>query len=209
MPCRAIAVDCFLPGRESSDVRRKTIREFLPATQVRESLELGRSLGCTPIVYTVDGVVTDAGSNGKLNYTELSGHRPVAVSTTELLAQDVFKVIWMGEPETISGVKLPTGQSSAVQAVRTHARILEFMPSAVSKGAALAALAGSLGIDGSEAVVFGDGENDIPMFNWAGTSVAMPHGWTAAIRQATHVAPSGPMETALARGVEMVLGILE
>jgi hydroxymethylpyrimidine pyrophosphatase-like HAD family hydrolase len=123
-----------------------------------------------------------------------------------LLAHEVFKVIWMGEPELISGVGLPLSQlPPSVQAVRTHARFLEFMPASVSKGSALATLAGRLGIDRSEAIVFGDGENDIPMFDWACASVAMAHGWPAAIREATWVAPRGPTETALARGVQMVL----
>jgi len=53
-------------------------------------------------------------------------------------------------------------------------------------------------------VVFGDGENDIPMFAWAGTSVAMPHGWPAALKNASIVAPVGPPETALARGIEQL-----
>jgi HAD superfamily hydrolase (TIGR01484 family) len=54
------------------------------------------------------------------------------------------------------------------------------MPAEVSKGSALATLALRLGIPPATAVVFGDGENDIPMFEWAGMSVAMPHGWPLA-----------------------------
>ena len=195
-------------GGELSDARRETVlsRKFLPRAQAGAALEVGRSLGFTPIVYIVDGVLTDASWNGEMAfYTELAGHRPLGVSPAELLAQEVFKVIWMGEPDLISDVGLPLSQlPPTVQAVRTHARFLEFMPTDVSKGSALATLAARLGIDRSEAVAFGDGENDISMFDWASTSVAMPHGWEAAIRQATCVAPSGPMETALARGVEMV-----
>ena len=57
----------------------------------------------------------------------------------------------------------------------------------------------------ADAVVFGDGENDVPMFEWAGTSVAMPHGWALALRSAKHVAPAGPAETAFARAVDLVL----
>ena len=196
-------------GGELSDVQRTTVlsRAFLPTAQAGETLELGRSLGFTPVAYTVAGVFTGAGSNEEIEfYTEFAGHRPVGVGTAELLTQEIFKVIWMGEPDRISGVELPLSQlPPSVQAVRTHARFLEFMPASVSKGSALAVLAARLGIGPSEAVVFGDGENDIPMFDWAGVSVAMPHGWPAAIRQATLVAPDGPMETALARGVEMVL----
>ncbi len=197
-------------GGEASDVRRTTVlsRGFLSNAEAKQALELGRSLGCTPVVYTVDGVFTDAGWNGEMEfYTELSGHRPIRLSTSELLEHDVFKVIWMGEPELLSGVGSRLSQlPPSVQTVRTHGRLLEFMPASVSKGSALATLAGRLGIDRSEAVVFGDGENDIPMFEWARASVAMAHGWAAAIRQATWVAPEGPMDTALARGVEVVLG---
>jgi Cof subfamily protein (haloacid dehalogenase superfamily) len=196
-------------GGESSDVRRKTIlsRAFLPAAQAGEALELGRSFGFTPVVYTVEGVFTDAGQNEDTEfYTDLAGHSPVRVDASELLTDDVFKVIWMGKPDLISGIALPLSQLPAsMQTVRTHARFLEFMPATVSKGAALATLAGKLGIDRSEALVFGDGENDISMFDWAGASVAMAHGWPAAIRRATWMAPNGPVETALARGVENFL----
>lgn len=196
-------------GGESADVPRTTVlnRTFLPKAHAAEALELGRSLGFTPVVYNVQGVFTDAAWNNELEfYTDLSGIRPVGLSTPELLKAEAFKVIWMGEPGQISGVGLPVSQlPSSVQTVRTQMRFLEFMPAAVSKGAALATLAGHLGIDRSEAVVFGDGDNDIPMFEWASDSVAMPHGWPDAIRRAKWVAPKGPEETAFARAVEMVL----
>ena len=55
------------------------------------------------------------------------------------------------------------------------------------------------------AVAFGDGENDVPMFDWAGMSVAMPHGWPLALARAKLIAPADPPETALARGVELIL----
>ena len=54
-------------------------------------------------------------------------------------------------------------------------------------------------------VAFGDGENDVPMFEWAGMSVAMPHGWPLALARAKLIAPAGPPETALARGVDLIL----
>jgi len=196
-------------GGELSDVQRMAVlsRKFLAQGQAKEVWELGRSLGFTSVVYTVEGVVTEADWNGEMKfYTELVGSRPADVKTPELFTREVFKVIWIGEPDRLSEVKLPLGQLPAsVQTVRTHARFLEFMPASVSKGSALELLAGRLGIDPSAAVVFGDGENDIPMFNWAGGSVAMLHGWPAAIRQAKWVAPDGPRETAFARGVEMAL----
>ena len=56
-----------------------------------------------------------------------------------------------------------------------------------------------------ETVVFGDADNDIPMFEWAGESVAMPHGWPAAIKAARWVGPDGSPAEALARAVDFVV----
>jgi hypothetical protein len=123
----------------------------------------------------------------------------------ELLAWNIFKVIWMGEPADLSRAVLADAASPQVQAVRTNARFLELMPADVSKGSALGKLSLHLGIRASEAVAFGDGDNDIPMFDWAGVSVAMPHGWPLARARAKLIAPTGPAETALARAVDLVL----
>src|SRR5450756_715029 len=174
-------------GGEVSDVDRTTVlgRTFLSASDVKKTMDLGRSLGFTTVAYTVEGVVTDAKSDFEMDfYTELAGHRPVALASRDLFAREMFKVIWMGEPSALSRLSLADVAAPPVQAVRTHARFLEFMPVDASKGTALKLLAARLGIASSDAVVFGDGENDIPMFEWAGTSVAMPHGWALALRSA-------------------------
>lgn len=196
-------------GGEVADVSRQTVlsRTYFPGGLAGEVLELGRSLGFTPVVYTVDDILTNSAWNVEMEfYTELAGHRPQSRSTSDLLALDVFKVIWMGDPDRISTVKLPVPQLPAtVEVIRTNARFLEFMPAGVSKATGLATLARHLGLTPEQAVVFGDGDNDVPMFEWAGTSVAMPHSWPAALQKAKLIAPAGPMATALARGVDMVL----
>ena len=199
-------------GGEVSDVDRTTVlsRTFLSPADAKKTLELGHALGFTPVAYTVAGVATDVKPDSRSDfemkfYTDLAGHQPAVLETAELLSHEMFKVIWMGDPAALSKLSLADITSPAVQAVRTQARFLEFMPANVSKGSALERLAARLGIPSSTAVVFGDGENDIPMFEWAGVSVAMPHGWPLALRRAKHVAPAGPVETALARAVDLIL----
>ncbi|HSY17003.1 MAG TPA: Cof-type HAD-IIB family hydrolase [Candidatus Acidoferrales bacterium] len=199
-------------GGEVSDVTRSTIlgRKFMPVAEAKKALELGHSLGFTTLAYTVEGVVTDCRTDGQSDfemkgYTDLAGLQPVVLETRDLLARDTFKVIWMGDPAALTRLSLADITTPTVQAIRTQARFLEFMPVAASKGTALEILATHLGIPSADAVVFGDGDNDIPMFAWAGTSVAMPHGWPLALRNAKHVAPAGPAETAFARAVDLVL----
>ena len=195
-------------GGEVSDAARKTIlsRRFLLPAEAAQIMEAGRARGFSIVGYTVEGVFTDSETNLEMDfYADLTGLHPQMLARNELLARDIFKVIWMGEPADLSQVVPADATTPGMQAVRTNTRFLEFMPADVDKGSALATLAAHLGIPPSAAVTFGDGDNDISMFAWAGMSVAMPHGWPLARARAKRVAPDGPAETALARGVDLIL----
>jgi hypothetical protein len=68
--------------------------------------------------------------------------------------------------------------SSCCECVRTEypARdlsILDLLPPGVSKGWALARLAGRLGVDRKETMAIGDNWNDVDMLEWAGQGVVM------------------------------------
>jgi Cof subfamily protein (haloacid dehalogenase superfamily) len=194
-------------GGEVSDAARTTVlsRRFLQPAEVAALTDTGRTRGFSTVGYTVEGVFTDSTSDLEMDfYTDLAGHRPVVLPRNELLARDIFKVIWMGEPAGLSQVAPADVTLPRVQAVRTNTRFLEFMPADVSKGSALATLALHLGIQPAAVVTFGDGENDVPMFEWAGMSVAMAHGWPLARARAKLVTPDGSPETALARGVDLI-----
>jgi hydroxymethylpyrimidine pyrophosphatase-like HAD family hydrolase len=71
----------------------------------------------------------------------------------------------------------------------------------ITKPSGLQQLTTRLGLDAAEVMAFGDGDNDVPMFEWAGASFAMAHGWPSALQTATHITVAGPLETAFARGV--------
>jgi Cof subfamily protein (haloacid dehalogenase superfamily) len=195
-------------GGELSDTPRKTVltREFLPAASVEETLALGRALGFSSIAYSVDGIFTDSGPNERLEfYADLAGHPASRVGAPEFRHQQIFKILWAGEAPAIeASVVQANSMMAPVQAVRTHQRLLEFMPVGVSKASALKIIAERFAIQPSEVIAFGDGDNDVPMFEWAGLSVAMAHGWPSAIQRATHVSPPGEANTALARAIDLV-----
>jgi Cof subfamily protein (haloacid dehalogenase superfamily) len=198
-------------GGELSSVDRTTVlhREFMEGARVRETSELGRRLGFTVVAYAVDGIFTDATWNADLDfYAALSGYRPSLCSAEELSRRETFKMIWMGNPNDIerTAAQRPL-DPTAIEMVRTQASFLELMPVGVSKASALQILARRLNLLPSEIIAFGDGDNDVPMFEWAGFSVAMDHGWPAALKKAAYTTPEGPAETAFARGVDLVAGL--
>lgn len=198
-------------GGELSDIARRLVlnREFLPEASARKALDLGRSLGLSSVTYNVDGIYTEAGRNRGLQlYTDLSGNAPQRIDVAKLFERPIFKIIWIGEAASqIDRARAQVnGLAATAQPIRTHEHLLEFMPPGVSKASALKIMATRLSLTPSEIIAFGDGENDVPMFEWAGFSVAMPHGWPAAIKAATYTAPPGPADTAFARGVDMLFG---
>lgn len=201
-------------GGELSDLRRTVVmtsQYFLPPADVANLVQTGQILRLSPVAFGTDGVFTtvSARNNPDLEFfTNLDGHPPIRCELAQLFSRSIFKVIWVGNPSAIAANLQAAADTlaalSEIQIVQTDRRFLEFMPAAMSKASALKILADRLQLKAAETIAFGDGDNDVPMFEWAGLSVAMPHGWPAALRAASHTAPAGPMETALARGVDLL-----
>jgi len=68
-------------------------------------------------------------------------------------------------------------------------RLIEATAAGVSKGAALAGLAGRLGIAAADVVAFGDMVNDLPMLAWAGTAYGMANAHPDVLAMVDQVIP--------------------
>jgi len=79
---------------------------------------------------------------------------------------------------------------SSLYIIKTEDEYLEFMDPSVSKGVALAEVAGRLGVAQAECIAFGDSYNDIPMLEWAGMGIAMENARPALKSVANLIAPS-------------------
>jgi Cof subfamily protein (haloacid dehalogenase superfamily) len=195
-------------GGELSNLNRTVVltADFLPAARVTEISDLGAARGFTTLGYGIDGVFTTSSWGAELDfYSQFTSYRPLDCSPAEFAGRQFFKLIWMGAAHDLDqAVQLNLVDTAQVQVVRTHAKFLEFMPVGVTKASALMLLAARLGVKPAEAITFGDGDNDVPMLEWAGLSVAMAHGWPAARQKATYTSPSGSVDSALARAVDLV-----
>lgn len=91
----------------------------------------------------------------------------------QLLARDAAKLL--GRHPELSADELLALAAPAIGDIVTvcHSngpRLIEAMAAGVSKGSALASVAGRFGIAARDVVAFGDMVNDLPMLAWAGTS---------------------------------------
>ena len=82
--------------------------------------------------------------------------------------------------------------------------LLEISPEGVDKGRALAILAERLGVAREEIMAFGDGQNDVPMLEFAGAGWAMANGCEEARACTPLIAPSN-REDGVAQVIERYL----
>lgn len=78
-------------------------------------------------------------------------------------------------------------KTSGVVVTRWNELFCDVIPADGGKDRGVAAVLDRFGLDASEAVAFGDGENDLGMFDAVGTSVAMGNAWDQVKSRATLV----------------------
>jgi HAD-superfamily hydrolase, subfamily IIB len=102
---------------------------------------------------------------------------------------DITKAAIVGEKDTLDSAEQSVKDqfSNDYYVVRAADNFLEIMHQDVNKGSGLTKLTNILGVDPSEVMVFGDEQNDIPMFKFAGTAVAMGNGSDIAKSHANYV----------------------
>ena len=84
-----------------------------------------------------------------------------------------------------------------------HHRVIRIVSSGTSKGTGLADVAVRLGVARERVAVIGDWYNDVPMFEWAGRSFAMPHAPDDVKAAATDALGEGAVERgAIAEALE-------
>jgi Cof subfamily protein (haloacid dehalogenase superfamily) len=91
-----------------------------------------------------------------------------------------------------------------LEVATSGAPFVEVTAAGVHKGSGVAQLAERLGVSAAETMVFGDNNNDLPMFAWAGHAIAMANATAEAHAAATGVA-AHHAEDGVARVIESLI----
>ncbi|MCC6618944.1 MAG: HAD family phosphatase [Chloroflexi bacterium] len=102
------------------------------------------------------------------------------------------KTMLVGPHELLESVRLALNErlGSMIVCIPSQATHYEILSHDVSKGAALSWLAERLGVPRDRILAIGDNYNDLPMFDAAGTSVAVANAPEAVRARADYVVPS-------------------
>jgi hypothetical protein len=150
----------------------------LPAAAARAALELvRRDPEVQPHLYVDDRVLVERPHPLTDAYTADDGLAAEVVPSFEpLLAADPYKVLVIGPRERIEMLQRAVRDAALpVHAVQSEPVYLEILPPGVSKGEALRAMWGALGLAPAETIAIGDNWNDAEMIEAAGLGVAMGH----------------------------------
>lgn len=158
---------------KSIDAKYLTAEQAIKADKLAHKLGVGDTLvAASQKSYTVNNQMNEQA------LTDIKDSKliPVEVTNYDFLGNEkIQKCLWTDTPETITKKveEIPEEYFNEFQIVRSGPIFLEFLPLNSSKGNAVKDLAEQVKIDRQNVIVFGDEENDLSMFNFAGTAVAM------------------------------------
>jgi hypothetical protein len=184
-------------------------RHCIPADLAALVVRDGEAAGMTLIYYRADGIfISEKNSLTDLYHSRGGDELTVADLPEKFVGDSPLKIIWMNFAARIAE-RFPDIEKryrDRLDTLVTYPEYLEFIAPGVSKAVGIEAVAKYYGIDRGEVLAFGDGNNDVPMLQWAGMGVAMSESTPAAKAAAARIAPPGDAATSLARAVDDILG---
>ncbi len=168
----------------------------------------GLSRGCTIIYYHREHLYVSERNHWTVLYESRVNERTELYpgDLADLGGEGALKIVWYGEPAELRTLRpeIEERYRATVGVVATDPENLEFLDLSANKADALTAVAKYYGIEQSETVAIGDGENDAPMLRQAGLGIAVDGANAAAKAAADQVGADGPPETRFARAFQSV-----
>lgn len=122
--------------------------------------------------------------------------------------QPYAKAVMATSKERLDAIStlMPADLQAQYHMVRSQPKILEFLQPTLDKRVGVQALAKHYGLTAENVMVFGDAENDLGMFEYAGTPVAMLNGSDDVKALAAYTTPRSNDEDGIGKFLERYFG---
>lgn len=130
----------------------------------------------THIQSYVDDVLYSEKDNDEIKiYSKHAGVPYIVVQDLKTIEKPPIKMLGIGEASVIDNLIIPLKEqvNGSANVFKSFSIFLDIVPPEANKGIALKFLSDYLGFEMKDTVVFGDNENDIFMFEVAGTKIAV------------------------------------
>ncbi len=210
--CEELQLDGYVVSSQGARVEpivggEVLYRAYLAPDVTSTLIVEGLARGYTVLLFLPEGVFAQTETKWVDAYRTESNDPVTIVDLSVLDGRCAEKVIWGGEPADIAVTRDEEAAryEEQLSVVVTSDWSLEFAAFDANKAAGVAAVASAIGVPREQVIAFGDGNNDVPLLEWAGLGVAMPHGRRAAHEAADLIGPDGDPESALARAVDSIV----
>lgn len=205
LPCVDWIVSAQGSFTADRDINEVLYDSHLATEDATTIIDLGVRKEYSILIYAKSGIYTISTGEWVDYYGKLAGIPPILTTKEKVLQESIFKVVLVDTEERIdAALDWPEVLAWKHYRVRSLANLFEFGSSGTSKAHGLKPLLEKLNLQPSQLAAFGDAPNDIPMFEYAGCSIAMSSAWDSAKAAAHKVAPDGPQASSFARAVEML-----
>lgn len=185
-------------------------RAVFPTECIREAVEYARSCHLAIITYDQEGIVTEGPVDRYVEHEAYNNNLPVKIvkDLISYLTFPIVKLVICGEPAKIGQIEGPMVSRFAgrLDIYQAEPVFLDVMPLGVKKSSGLERLMRELHIDRSALMAFGDANNDLPMLEMAGFSIAMGNADEAVKKAADFVTKSND-EDGVAYAIQKFLSL--
>jgi Cof subfamily protein (haloacid dehalogenase superfamily) len=186
---------------------RFLLHEPIPLELAREAIAAVEAEGYPLNCYVDDELYVaehTAASDAYASFQNLEVH--TVGPLLDWLDEPPTKLVAVGDPVELDGLeaRLVEHFDGRMYISKSLPYFLEFASPEVTKGSGLAFLAEHLGFSQEGTVGFGDGENDVPLLEWAGYAVAVENADERVLEVADFVCPP-VTEEGVAQAIEAYL----
>lgn len=173
---KGVAFDAFLTfnGSYCYNSERTIFSNPIPSETVKQLLQNAAEIGRPVSIATKDRLAANGADQDLIDYFAIANLKVEAADDFDMVLQEDIYQIMMGcrEPEYEQMMK----DISHAKIAAWWDRAVDIIPADGGKGKAIEKILEYYKLDPSEAIAFGDGNNDIEMLQSVGTGVAMANG---------------------------------
>ena len=156
-------------------------RAQFPRDCIEEAIGFSRKTHIAMVAYDADGIVTEGPVDQYVLHESYNNGIPVKQvdDLAAYLNYPFVKMVMCGDPKRIAELEPIMAEHfrGRLDIYKAESVFLEVMPLGINKAAGLQKLMRHLRVDRKELIACGDANNDLPMMNIAGLSIAMGNAY--------------------------------
>ena len=172
---------------------------------VMKLINIGQNFCTDMFLYSYDGIISNSLNEEYVRKNPDANYSVNELSGIDYSETSIYKFTIVNNPVRINEIRkaLPVNLKENFEITSSSPEFIEFACKGITKAHALEHISDKLEIGLNEMIAFGDEDNDLPMLNCVGYSVAMGNGSDVVKKQADYVTFSNE-EDGVAHAIEKI-----